>query len=59
MILARPLNSDLRHPAAVCDLGGNTPGLVIDGWRESAVGLKPGQRGPPERGQPGEHHQSR
>lgn len=39
MILARPLNSDLRHPAAVCDLGGNAPGLVIDGWRESAVGL--------------------
>lgn len=48
-----------RYPAAVRHLGGDAPGLVVNGRRESQVGLQPGQRGSPERSQPGEHHQPR
>lgn len=40
VILPRPFA--LRYPAAVCDLGGNPFGLVVDGWRESTVGVEPG-----------------
>lgn len=50
---------DLRYPTAVCDLRGDPLGLVVDGWREPAVGVEPGQRSSPERSQPGKHHQSR
>lgn len=42
VILPRPF--DLRYPAAVRHLGGDPLGLVVDGRRESALGVEPGQR---------------
>lgn len=48
-----------RHHAAVRHLRGHSVRVELDGRGEHGGGIQPGQRGSPQRGQPGEHHQQR
>lgn len=51
--------SIFRHHATVCNFRGDSVRLELDGRGEHGRRLQPGQRRPPEWGQPGEHHQQR
>lgn len=51
--------SIFRYHATVCNFWGDSVWLELDGRGEHGSRLQPGQRRPPEWGQPGEHHQQR